>query len=152
MKDMNIFQFFTQKSNTYYLYTDCTIRQALEKFDVHKFSVVPLIDREGRYVTTVSEGDILRYIKNDADFSIKDAENTLVADISKYRPYKALDLRVPIKTVLLLSLEQNFIPLVDDRGMYMGILKRRAIIEYLYSEKPGNAPCGGEAGAKNPQY
>ena len=129
---MDIFLFFTPKSGTHFLYEDCTVRQALEKFDVHKFSVVPLIGRDGHYITSVSEGDILRYIKNSAGFDLKAAENTPVAQIEKYRPYRALDLRTPTETVLELSLDQNFIPLVDDRGMFIGILKRRSIIEYLY--------------------
>ena len=57
---MNIFEsnFFTPKSETFFLTEDTTIRQALEKFDFHKFSVVPLIRADGTYLTTVSEGDM----------------------------------------------------------------------------------------------
>ena len=39
----------------------------------------------------------------------------------------------PTESILQLSLEQNFIPLVDDRGAYLGILKRKEIIQYMYS-------------------
>ncbi len=131
---MNIFDFFTPKALTYYLFDDSTIRQALEKFDKHKFSVIPLIDRQGKYITSVSEGDILRYIKNDAAFDIKKAEHIFVRDIEKYRSYQALDLRVSMERVIELALEQNFIPLVDDKNAYIGILKRKAILEYLYKK------------------
>ena len=62
----NILAFLTPKSETLYLSNVSTIRQILESFDYYKYSVVPLLDEEGRYITTISEGDILRYIKNDA--------------------------------------------------------------------------------------
>ncbi len=129
---MDIFQFFTPKINTFYLNSDISVYQAIETFDTYKFSVVPLVDKDGKYVTTVSEGDLLRYIKSKAGFSMENAKNTLVSEIDKYRPYKALDLGAKIETILLLSLDQNFIPIIDDRGIYIGILKRRSLIEYLY--------------------
>ena len=50
---MNIFNFLTPKSETFYLSDQSTIRQALEKFDYHKFSIVPLLDEEGHYMTTL---------------------------------------------------------------------------------------------------
>ena len=128
---MNLFNYFTPKSETFYLDADSTIRQALEKFDSHKFSVVPLIDSDGVYVSTVSEGDILRYIKNDAHFDITIAERTHIADIGKYRPYKACSTGVSPERIIELALEQNFVPLVDGRGVYIGIIKRKTILEYL---------------------
>lgn len=128
---MNLFNYFTPKSETFYIKANSTIRQALEKFDTHKFSVVPLIDSNGMYVSTVSEGDILRYIKNDANFDISIAEHTLIADIEKYRPYRACHTGVSAERIIELALEQNFVPLVDDRGVYIGIIKRKTILEYL---------------------
>lgn len=128
---MNIFTFLTPKNQTFYLNSNATIRQALEKFDYHKFSVVPLIDENGRFISTCSEGDILRFIKNDCNFDVKKAENTLISQIEKYRPYEALDVNAPVDKALKLALEQNFIPIVDDRGMFIGIVKRKTIITVL---------------------
>ena len=132
---MNIFNFLTPKSGTFYLDTDSTVRMAAEKFDYHKFSVVPVLDAEGRYVTTVSEGDILRYIKKVGKFDVADAEKVYIKDIEKYRPYTAADLRTPLDTIFKLSMSQNFVPVVDDRNAYIGIIKRRSIIEYLYNKQ-----------------
>ena len=130
---MNIFEndFFTAKSETNYLTEDTTIRQALEKFDYHKFSVVPIINSAGAYVTTVSEGDILRYIKNEANFDITKAETTYILQIDKYRPYKACKLDVSEDEIFKLALEQNFVPIVDDRGLFIGIIKRKNILDLL---------------------
>ena len=124
----NILKFLTPKTETYYLDSHSSVRQALEKFDYYKFSCVPLIDKEGKYITTVSQGDILSFIKNDNNFNIRSAENTNIDDIPKYRPYVALSIDASMEQVLELSLEQNFIPIVDDRGIYLGILKRKTIL------------------------
>ena len=127
----SIIQLITPKKVTHYILNTSTIRQALEKFDAHKFSVVPLLDKEGRYAGTLSEGDILRFIKNHANFDIKLAENILVKDIDHYRPYKCLKIDASIKEVYMLSLEQNFVPLVDDREFYIGIIKRKDVLQHL---------------------
>ena len=123
------------KSQTEFIEYDSTIRQALETFDFHKFSVVPLIDDEGKYVSTLSEGDILRYIKNVAHFDIKVAENVKINTIEKYRAYQAITIDSSIEEVLQLSMSHNFIPIVDDRGMYIGIIRRKDVLEFYIKEK-----------------
>ena len=128
----DILEFLTPKIDTFYIRADSTIRQVLEKFDFHKFSVVSMIDGEGKYVSSVSEGDILRYVKNHAGFDISVAENTLISQIERYRPYKAVDLRTSMDEVFKIILDQNFVPVVDDRGVYSGIIKRKTVLEYLY--------------------
>jgi predicted transcriptional regulator len=131
---VNIMSYLTPKDETYFIDADSTIRQALEKFDYHKFSVVPLIDCDGKYCGTVSEGDILRFIKRNCNFDVDLAEDVLVLDIEKYRPYKALDITCNINDVLELLLQQNFIPMIDGRGKYIGIIKRKEILELLMSK------------------
>ncbi len=132
---LNLLSFLTPKCNTFYLEDDVTVRQTIEKMDVHKFSVVPLVDASGKYVSTVSEGDILRYIKKNCDFDLSIAEHTKIKELEKYRSYRALSIYVPIEEIIRLSLEQNFVPIVDDRGMYIGIVKRKTIIDYLVKEE-----------------
>lgn len=127
----SIISLLTPKKITFFLLNTSTIRQALEKFDAHKFSVVPLVDEEGHYVGTLSEGDILRYIKNQTRFNLKQAENVLVKDIEHYRPYQSVKVDALISEVFALSLEQNFIPVVDDKDVYIGIIKRKEVIKYL---------------------
>ncbi len=133
--NVNLFTFLTPKSQTFYLNHKSTIRQVLEKLDSHKFSVVPLVDEEGKFVSTISEGDILRYIKNVKNFNISMAESECIANIEKYRPYAPFAINMELKELFRLSLEQNFVPVVDDRGIYIGIVKRKSIINYLYGEK-----------------
>ena len=133
--EMNIFTILTPKSQTEFIEYDSTIRQALETFDFHKFTVVPLIDDEGKYVSTLSEGDILRYIKNEANFNIEIAESVKINTIEKYRSYEAITIDSTMDEVLKLAMNQNFVPIIDDRGMYIGIIKRKDIIKCYISEK-----------------
>ena len=126
-----ILKLILPKKATYYLLDTATIRQSLEKFDAHKFTVVPLIDKEGHYVGTLSEGDILRYIKNHAHFDITLAENVKVKDIEHYRPYRCLKIDATIEEVYALALDQNFVPLIDDQDHYIGIIKRKDVLIYL---------------------
>ena len=131
----SVLKLITPKKATYYLLDSSTIRQALEKFDVHKFSVVPLLSKDGKYVGTLSEGDILRFIKNNANFDISQAENVQVKDIEHYRSYKCLKIDATIEEVYALTLDQNFVPLIDDQDHYIGIVKRRDVLVYLGSQK-----------------
>ena len=133
--EMNIFTILTPKSQTEFIEYDSTIRQALETFDFHKFTVVPLIDDEGKYVSTLSEGDILRYIKNEANFNIEIAESVKINTIEKYRSYEAITIDSTMDEVLKLAMNQNFVPIIDDRGMYIGIIKRKDIIKCYINEK-----------------
>lgn len=131
---MNILSFLTPKDKTLYLNTNSSIRQVLEKLDYHKFTVVPLLDEEGKYLTTISEGDILRYIKDNANFDIHLAQETKILEIEVYRPYEALDINCSLKDVLALAMNQNFIPMIDDRGIFIGIIKRKDLIGYFYQK------------------
>ena len=133
--EMNIFTILTPKSQTEFIEYDSTIRQALETFDFHKFTVVPLIDDEGKYVSTLSEGDILRYIKNEANFDVEIAESVKINTIEKYRSYEAITIDSTMDEVLKLAMNQNFVPIIDDRGMYIGIIKRNDIIKCYINEK-----------------
>ncbi len=128
---MNVFEIITPKELTFYLYVDTNIKEALDIFEVHKYSVLPIIDSEGSYITTISEGDILRYIKNICEFDYYKAKETKVIDIERYRPYESLSQLGSFDDILNLIQSQNFIPIVDDRKKYIGIIRRKEILQYL---------------------
>ena len=134
---MNIFSFMVPKTMTKFLESDATIRQALEKMDFYKFSVVPLLDRYGRYLGTISEGDLLSFIKNDCSFDLKKGEDVLAMNITRYRSYQSLNVNGTFEEMVALSMEQNFSPLVDDRDTFIGIVPRKRILEYLLDSYHG---------------
>ena len=130
----SILEFLTPKKATFFINSKSTLRQVVEKFYAHRFTVVPLVDDNGKYVGTISQGDVLRFIKERNDLSIESLEDVGVMDIEHYRSYLPLRINAEIVEVLTLSLEQNFVPIVDDLDTYIGIIKRSDIIKYLYRE------------------
>lgn len=131
---MNLFELFTPKAETFYLTEDMSVRQAMEKFEAHKFSTVPIIATDGTYLTTISQGDILRYIKHRNHFDINTMSRVNIMEIERYRPYEPCAHTLGMDDVLRLGLQQSFIPIVDDRQMYIGIVKRKSIIMHLAKE------------------
>ena len=45
-----------KQETTYISHWDFTVRQALEKMHNSRFTAVPVLDKDGRYVGTISEG------------------------------------------------------------------------------------------------
>ncbi|HIU66597.1 MAG TPA: CBS domain-containing protein, partial [Candidatus Caccomorpha excrementavium] len=80
---MNILFFLTPKSEVAYIYDDFTVRQALEKMEYHKYSAVPIINRRGEYVGTITEGDFLWALKDRYLLNMKAAEQLLVRSIPR---------------------------------------------------------------------
>ena len=80
---MNILFFLTPKSDVAYIHDDESLRQALEKMEHHKYAAVPVVSRQGRYVGTLTEGDLLWYIKNQLDLSLQDAERISVMAVPR---------------------------------------------------------------------
>ena len=55
---MNILFFLKPKATVEYLVENYSLRQAMEKMEVHRYSSIPIISNTGEYVGTLSEGDI----------------------------------------------------------------------------------------------
>ncbi len=128
---MNLLQLIVPKSKCQYLLTSTTLRQALEKFKYHRYATVPILDSEGRFFGTLSEGDLLELITNKDIFNIKEYENITIKDINLHRSYKMLNINCTFDELVNLSLDQSFVPIEDDRGFFIGIIKRKEIIEKL---------------------
>ena len=127
----------TPKNTIYCVESGSTLRSVLEKFKFHKYSVVPFISKQGKYLGTISEGDLLRYITDLPNFSLQLAEKISIDTVARNRSYKALNNTATLQEVLTLSLEQNFTPLVDDRGLFIGIVRRKDVIAHMYEQNNG---------------
>lgn len=131
---MNIAFLLTPKSQVTYIYEDSTFRQALEKLRHHGYSAVPVLTRDGGYAGTLSEGDFLWSMLEVGGSSLADCEGIRVSDIKKTDRNPAVHITSDTDELISRALEQNFIPVVDDRGAFMGIVTRRAIIEAFIKE------------------
>ncbi|HBE8441547.1 TPA: CBS domain-containing protein [Clostridioides difficile] len=129
---MNILFFLTPKSEVAYIYEDYTIRQALEKMEYHKYSAIPIISKDGKYVGTITEGDFLWTLKNDLNLDLKGLEDVPVIDINRKMDNSPVSINADIEDLVIKSLNQNFIPVIDDQDTFIGIIKRRDVIGYCY--------------------
>lgn len=128
---MNILLFLTPKKDVAHLYDDYTIRQALEKMEYHRYSAIPIINRNGHYIGTLTEGDILWYIKNNHMLNLEESEQDSILSIPRYHDNKAVNASSDLEDIFKTALNQNFIPVIDDQGIFIGIITRRNIFNYL---------------------
>lgn len=136
---MNIAYFLLPKSQVAFLYDDFTFRQGLEKMHHHGYTAIPVINREGKYLGTVSEGDFLWRMLSDPDetrsYSMKEMETLDVKDILRENSYPPVRITVTVDELLDSAMRQNFIPVVDDFDSFIGIVTRKDIIRYFAEGK-----------------
>ncbi len=132
---MNILFFLKPKSDIVYIYDYFTIRQALEKMKHHGFSAIPVIERNGKYAGTLSEGNLLWAILEHDAFDKHISEKYSVRDILKGRQNTPVNVNASIEDLFLMARSQNFIPVTDDRGLFIGIVTRSDILLYYHQKK-----------------
>lgn len=129
---MNILFFLKPKSEVAYLYDTDSLRQALEKMEHHSYSAVPIISRkDGHYVGTLTEGDLLWNIKNRNDLSLKEAECVSVMKVKRKWDNEPVDVDVNMEDLLNKAMNQNFVPVIDGEKCFIGIITRKDLIQYL---------------------
>ncbi|MBP1533435.1 MAG: CBS domain-containing protein [Ruminococcus sp.] len=129
---MNILKLLHPKACIEYLYDDCTARQTLEKMKNHGYSAVPVIDREGRFVKTISEGDFLRFMVERGMYDLREMETYSLKQIPAKVRMRPVSVSSTVEDLILLSMDQNFVPVIDDRGIFIGIVTRKDILAYCY--------------------
>lgn len=131
---MNVIMLLKPKETVKYIYEDNTLRQGLEKMRAHSYTAIPVITQDGKYVGTVSEGDFLYYILDHDSQGMKEQEKYYVRDILRKDFNPAVKINVEMDELLKRAMNQNFIPVTDDRGTFIGIVTRQDILKY-FTEK-----------------
>jgi len=131
---VNILFFLTPKSEVAYIYEDYTIRQALEKMEYHRYSSIPIINKEGKYIGTITEGDLLWTLKNDFSLDLRAIEDISITHVKRRKDNRPVFIDANIEDLISTAMNQNFVPVVDDKDTFIGIIKRRDIIEYCYDK------------------
>ena len=129
---MNILRFIIPKSAVEYIDTGSTVRQAIEKMRYHKYVAIPVLDSEGMYVGTLRNDDILGYIFDSGALNFKKAERDSVMSILDTEYSKPLYHSASIDKLIETVKEHNFVPVVDDRGCFIGIILRRDVLDFLH--------------------
>ena len=102
--------------------------------EYHGYTAVPLLSADGRYIGTITEGDVLWKLKKESFPDIHEMENISVMQIVRKRDNKAVHANVDMEGLLERVMRQNFVPVVDDEKTFIGIVTRKDVILYLMKE------------------
>ena len=100
----------------------------------HKYAAVPVVSRQGRYVGTLTEGDLLWYIKNQLDLSLQDAERISVMAVPRRSDNYPVNADCRMEDLMDKALNQNFVPVLDDEKSFIGIVTRKDIMKYFMKQ------------------
>ncbi len=134
MTRINIAKIMIPKPLTRVLHAKDTVRQALETMENHGYTAIPVLDEEERYIGCVTEGDFLRHILRVGDADKKAHEHFFVGDLVRKDFCEAIAITAETEDVVRTILNQNFVPVVDDRNVLCGILTRKGVIQELAEE------------------
>lgn len=126
---MNVLMLLKNKEQVAFLYDTNTLRQGLEKMKAHGYTAIPVLSKDGKYVGCVSEGDFLWHIITHQENNIKTQEQHLIKDIVRDNFNPAVKVDVTMDELLNRAMNQNFIPVTDDRSFFIGIVTRQDIIK-----------------------
>lgn len=127
---MNIAFFLLPKKDVIYLKYHSTMRQALERMEYHSYSAVPLIDQNGYYMGTLTEGDLLWKMKNTPGLNFANTEHIPLSEITQHTKNAPVLIDAQMEDLIARAASQNFVPVVDDKGIFIGIVRRRELIAF----------------------
>lgn len=111
-----------------YIYGDLSAEEGLKEFIEHGYTAVPVIDREGMYIGVVSERDFLYRILDTKSVETINDDDLTVADLAGCSRFESVPIDADIETLFNRIIEQNFVPVVDSRGMFSGIVTRKDVL------------------------
>jgi CBS-domain-containing membrane protein len=128
---MKVAFFLTPKSDVAWVPTTCTVRQAIERMENHSYTAVPVVNAHGGYDSTLTEGDLLWFMKQHPHVRFEDTERANLAEVTRRMVLKPVDIDAEIEALFDLAIDQNFVPVVDGRQAFIGIVRRRSVLVYL---------------------
>ena len=126
----NILFFLTPKAMCAHLNSDYTVRQALEKMEAAHYTALPILNKKGEYCGALTEGDLLWALKNLCNMDIREAEHHRIMEIDHHKDNIPVKVNTSMHELISRAAGQNFVPVVDDKNTFIGIITRRAIIQY----------------------
>jgi CBS domain-containing protein len=132
---MNVLFCLTPKEKVAYIFNDYTIRQALEKMQIYRYNSIPILSRNGDYVGTLSEGDLLWYLK-DQNLDFDKCQSIPTSKVPRNKDNVSVQVNTNMEDILDVATRQNFVPVLDDFGAFIGIITRKDIFNYLVKQIP----------------
>ena len=130
----NILFFLTPKAMCAFIYDDYSVRQALEKMETAGYAALPILNKRGEYRGTLTEGDLLWALKNMCNMDIRLAEARRVMEISRRKDNIPVKVNTGMHELVSRASSQNFVPVVDDKDTFIGIVTRSNIMKYCFQQ------------------
>lgn len=130
---MEISDFLLPKDKVSYISSAAHMGDAMEMLEKTQYAAIPVVDGEGKYVGTLSEGDLLWKMKNTSGLSFQNLDIVKVNEIKRRINNECVSIKAYLEDMLELAADQNFVPVVDDNQIFVGIIRRKDIIEYYTS-------------------
>ena len=127
---MNILFFLTPKAMCAYIEADDTLRQAMERMERSGYSALPVLDKNGKYCGVVTEGDLLWTVKRVCGLDLRQTEEHSISEIEHRRAVQPVRVDTRVEDLISVAAEQNFVPVIDDKGDFIGIVTRSRILKY----------------------
>ena len=125
---MNILFFLTPKAMCAHVDAGATIRQAMERMENSGYTALPVLDKDGGYCGVITEGDLLWALKRLCVMDMRQAENHLISEISPRRTIQPVTVDTRVEDLVSVAAEQNFVPVIDDKGAFIGLVTRLSLI------------------------
>lgn len=130
MQSVNVFMLLTPKANVSFLFSGETLETALGKLRATGYMSIPVLEEDGKYLGSVREGDFLwNMVDNGCD--IADLAKTKVSQIINKNYNTAVRVDIKMNELIERVLNQNYVPVIDDRDYFIGIVTRREVMGYL---------------------
>lgn len=130
----NILFFLTPKAMCAFVYDDYTIRQALEKMEVAGYAALPILNKRGEYRGSITEGDLLWALKNMCYLDMRQAEARKIMEIQRHKDNIPVRVTATMQDLVSQASTQNYVPVVDDKDAFIGLVTRSSIIRYCQQE------------------
>ena len=130
----NILFFLTPKAMCAFIYDDCSVRQALEKMEAAGYAALPILNKRGEYRGTLTEGDLLWALKNMCNMDIRLAEARRIMEITRRKDHIPVRVNTNMRELVSRASSQNFVPVVDDKDTFIGIVTRSNIVKFCFQE------------------
>ncbi|WP_046216509.1 CBS domain-containing protein [Paenibacillus wulumuqiensis] len=127
---MQISYFLLPKEQVAYITSSISMMEAMEDLERHHYTAIPIIDDEGKYVGTLSEGDLLWKLKNSFNLNFEAMRDIPIAHLQRRVHNESVEITANMEDMLTLAADQNFVPVVDSQGIFLGIIRRKDIIAY----------------------
>jgi len=129
-KRMEVAAFLTPKSEVVWVSASGTVEQALERMKPNGFAAVPILDDEGCYAGTLSTSDLMWFLLGAGSAWQELARTTALLTVPRGLSVSALRVDASVAALTNAVIEQSFVSVVDDSGVFVGIVRRRPVVEY----------------------